>query len=305
VDRFDRRSFIKAAAVIGAGAAISPSVIGEAFAETSGPLVVRAKGKDPARLARASVDALGGMGAVVRKGAKVVVKPNIGWDRKPEYAGNTHPELVKEVVLMCLEAGAGRVMVFDRTCNDPRRCYINSGIKPTLDTIGDDRVELTHIDERRFTTVPINGGSVLKSWSFYEDVLEADVFINMPIAKHHSAATLTLGMKNVMGVIGGNRSVLHREIHQALVDLNRVVRSHLTVLDATRILVANGPQGGSLEDVRTPGVVIAGRDIVAVDSAACPLFGLKYTGVEYIKLAAEQGLGVASPDDMRVKELEV
>lgn len=303
---FNRREFVKAAAVIGAGAALTPSMIGEAFASgEDGPLVIRAKGTDPARLARESVNALGGMSAFVKKGSLVVVKPNIGWDRAPEYAANTNPELVKEVVLMCLEAGAAKVMLFDRTCNDPRRCYVNSGIKPAIDEIDDKRVELTHIDERRFVKKPIDGGKVLTSWSFYEDVLDADAVINMPVAKHHSAARLTLGMKNVMGVIGGNRSVLHKQIHQALVDLNRVVKPRLVVLDATRILVANGPQGGSLDDVRNTDTVIAGTDVVAVDSVACGLFGIGPDDVDYIRLGHEQGLGIADPAGIRLRELEV
>jgi len=302
--RINRRQFIKTAAVIGAGASVAPSVVGEAFA-AQGPLVSRARGKDVPKLARQSVAALGGMSGFVKKGARVVVKPNIGWDRKPEYAGNTHPELVREVVLMCLEAGAADVLVFDRTCNDPRRCYVQSGIQPALEALDDRRVRVEHVDERRFVKTAIEGGRVLRAWSFYEDALDADTFINMPIAKHHSTATLTLGMKNLMGVIGGNRSVLHRDIHQALVDLNRVVRSHLTVLDATRILVANGPQGGSLADVRVKDTVIAGADVVAVDSTACSLFGLTEGDVEYIGLAARQGLGVADPAAIRLREIEV
>jgi uncharacterized protein (DUF362 family) len=196
-------------------------------------------------------------------------------------------------------------MVFDRTCNDPRRCYVQSGIQPALEALDDRRVVVTHIDERRFKDVPIKDGLALEGWSFYGAVLEADRFINMPIAKHHSTATLTLAMKNVMGVIGGNRSLLHKDIHNALVDINRVVRSHLTVLDGTRILVANGPQGGSLDDVRVKDVVIAGPDVVAVDSVACGLFGLMPTDVEYVMRGQEAGLGVADPDRIDLRPVEV
>lgn len=303
--RIDRREFIKSAAVIGAGVVLAPSLVGESLAGTPGPLVVRAKGKDVAKLARKSVEALGGMKTFVKKGETVVVKPNIGWDRQPEYAGNTHPLLVREVALMCLEAGAARVLVFDRTCNDPRRCYVNSGIQPALEELGEKRIEVSHIDERKFVERRITGGFALDKWSFYKDVTDADRLINMPVAKHHSAATLTLGMKNIMGIIGGNRSVLHRRIHESLVDLNMMLKSDLTVLDATRILVANGPQGGDLKDVRKTDTVIAGADIVAVDSTACSLFGLSYKDVGYIRMAHEKGLGIADPARINLKEITV
>jgi uncharacterized protein (DUF362 family) len=301
----NRRDFIKSAAVIGAGAALSPALLGGAWAAAEGPTVVMAKGGPPGHLARAAVAALGGIGTFVKKGDKVVVKPNIGWDRKPEYAANTHPDIVAEVVRMCLEAGASKVMVFDRTCNDARRCYTNSGIAPALEAIKDPRIEVSYIDERRFREVAIPGGRALTTWSFYDMALDADKFINLPIAKHHSAAVLTLGMKNVMGVIGKNRAVLHKSIHECLPDLNRVVKSHLTIVDATRVLVANGPQGGRLEDVKKLDTVVAGRDIVAVDSVACTLFGLGPADVRYVQLAQDAGLGVADLARIKIKRIAV
>jgi len=302
----DRRGFIKGAAALGIGAAVAGGLPAGAVAQKSdGPTVIRAKGEGDAKLARAVVEAFGGMGSFVKPGEKVVVKPNIGWDRKPEYAGNTAPGLVSEVVRMCLEAGAGKVMVFDRTCNDPRRCYINSGIEKALNELGDKRVVVSHIDERKFRDVKIKDGLALKGWSFYGDVLDADRYINMPIAKHHGLATLTLGMKNVMGVIGDNRAQIHKELHECLVDLNRVVKPDLTIIDATRILVANGPQGGDLGDVRVKNTVIASRDIVAADSVATGLFGLTPDDIGHIKLAQAQGLGVCDLDRIHIKDLEV
>jgi len=301
----NRRNFLKSAAIIGAGAALSPGLLGDAWAAPEGPTVVMAKGGSPGPLARAAVSALGGIGQFVKKGDKVVVKPNIGWDRKPEFAANTHPDIVAEVVRMCLEAGAAKVMVFDRPCNDPRRCYTNSGIAPALEAINDPRLEVSYIDERRFREAAIPGGRLLTTWSFYEEVLDADKFINLPIAKHHSAAVLTLGMKNVMGVIGKNRAVLHKSIHECLPDLNRVVKSHLTIVDATRVLVANGPQGGRLEDVKKLDTVVAGRDIVAVDSVACTLFGLGPADVRYVQLAEDAGLGVADLARIKIKKIAV
>ena len=298
----NRRDFIKNAALLSAGIAASPGWVKGAFAADS-PLVVMAKEGDAAKLVRAAVAALGGMGTFVGKGQTVVVKPNIGWDRRPEHAANTNPEVVREVVRMCLEVGAAKVKVFDRTCNDPRRCYVSSGIAALLEELQDERIEVSQVDERKFRMVESPEAMVLKRGSYYEDVLDADRFINVPVAKHHSASGLTIGMKNVMGVIGGNRAVLHRRLAEALVDMNRVVRSHLTVVDATRVLVANGPQGGRIEDVKILGTVLASSDVVAADAVTATLFGKAMPDLPYLSLAHEQGLGVADISRIQLKLL--
>jgi uncharacterized protein (DUF362 family) len=261
-----------------------------ALAAESPPLAVR-RGVDIARLVRNTIEALGGMTKFVRPGNVVVVKPNIGWDRTVELAANTHPEVVRAVVKLCLEAGARQVHLFDRTCNDPRRCYAASGIAAALAELNSDRVELAHIDPRAFREVAIRGGRTFASWEFYQPALEADVFINVPVAKHHSIARLTLGMKNLMGVIGGSRGRLHTDIGESLADINSVMVSTLTVIDATRILVANGPQGGRLEDVRRLDTLIASADIVAADAYAATLFDLKPEQVPSIVAGARRGLG--------------
>jgi uncharacterized protein (DUF362 family) len=300
----NRRSFIRNAALLSAGIATSPSLVKDAFAG-DGPLVVMAKEGNAAKLVRDSVGALGGMERFVAEGQVVVVKPNIGWDRKPEHAANTNPEVVREVVRMCLAAGAMKVKVFDRTCNDPRRCYVSSGIAAILEELQDNRVEVTQVDDRKFRKVESPEASILKRGSYYEDVLDADRFINVPVAKHHSSSGLTIGMKNVMGVIGGNRAVLHRRLAEALVDMNRVVHSHLTVVDATRVLVANGPQGGRVEDVETLGTVLASTDVVAVDAVTATLFGKSMHDLSYLQLAHEKGLGVADISRIQLKMLSV
>lgn len=296
----DRREFLKSAALLGAGIAAVTGWTRSALA-ADGPVVGVAKGDVAAKLVRDAVGMLGGMGGFVAKGQTVVVKPNMGWDRKPEQAANTNPDVVQEVVLMCLEAGAAKVKVFDRTCNDPRRCYVSSGIAAALEELNDARVQVAHLDERRFRQVESPDALLLKRWSYYEEVLDADRFINVPVAKHHSASGLTIGMKNVMGVIGGNRAVLHRNLPEALIDMNRVVRSHLTVVDATRVLVANGPQGGRVEDVQTLHTVIASSDVVAADTVAATLFSKTAKDLRYLQLAQERGLGVADISRIRLK----
>lgn len=296
----NRRLFLKNAALLSAGLIAAPGWCRTAAAG-SGAKVVMAKNGDAATLVGDALGLLGGMSAFVAAGQTVVVKPNIGWDRLPEQAANTNPEVVREIVRLCLDAGAGKVKIFDRTCNDPRRCYASSGIAAAVETLADDRVEVSQIDNRKFRKVELAEAMVLTRGSYYEDVLDADCFINVPVAKHHSASGLTIGMKNIMGVIGGNRAVLHRRLAEALVDMNRVVRSHLTIVDATRVLIANGPQGGRIEDVAQLGTVLASTDVVAVDTVAATLFDKSTEDLPYLKLAHEQGLGIADINNIQLQ----
>jgi len=293
----DRRHFIRRSLQLALTASAAGSlpllellpVVAEA-APPAAELAVR-RGGDFTKLVDQCLEALGGMGRFVTRGDVVVVKPNIGWDRTPELAANTHPLVVQGVVRHCLEAGAKQVKVFDRTCNDPRRCYVNSGIQAAVEGLKSDRAVIEHIDRRAYRELEIAGGVGLQRWEFYVPALEADSFINLPIAKHHSISGLTLGMKNLMGVIGGNRGVLHRRIEESLCDINLVVPSTLTLVDATRILIANGPVGGRLEDVRTPETLVASPDIVLADSFAASLFDLKPADVPTLAAAARRGLG--------------
>jgi uncharacterized protein (DUF362 family) len=262
-----------------------------ALAAEMPPLAVR-KGKDIQKLLEQVVSALGGIESFVKPGDIVVVKPNIGWDRAVELAANTHPQVIKALVLLCLEAGAKKIRIFDRTCNDERRCYTQSGIRAVVEGIKSDRVSLEYMDRRAYQKLKIRGGVAFDQWEFYKPALEADRLINVPIAKHHSISKLTLGMKNLMGVIGGNRGRLHSNIAESLVDINSVIHSDLTVIDATRILVANGPQGGRLEDVRHTETLIASPDIVAADAYAATLFNFKPEEIPTIVAAADRGLGV-------------
>ncbi|MFW5989659.1 MAG: DUF362 domain-containing protein, partial [Desulfosudaceae bacterium] len=249
----DRRDFLKQVGLWYAGVMTAAPVFritSRAMAAPSGrPEIVVSRGDDIDRMAAAVLEQMGGMGRFVSKGARVVIKPNIGWDRTPEQAANTHPRVVVALAALALDAGAASVAVFDRPCNEERRCYNNSGIKPALDAMGDRRVKCEYIDDRRFVPVKIERGRSLQEWDFYKDALEADCYINVPIAKHHGLTGLTLGMKNIMGVIGGRRGRIHQDIARNLADLNTVIQPALTMIDATRVLLRNGPQGGRLEDV--------------------------------------------------------
>jgi uncharacterized protein (DUF362 family) len=261
------------------------------------PVVAVAEGRDYEAITKNAINALGGMGRFVKAGNTVAVKPNMGWDRKPEQAATTHPAVVRAIVEECLKAGAKRVKVFDNPCNDMRRCYENSGIPAALKDL--KNVDVRYVEEERYKKVNLKG-AFLKEWELYGEALNADVFINVPIAKHHSLTTLTLGLKNMMGIMGGDRGFIHRQIEDALADVNSVVKSHLVVIDATRILTAHGPTGGSLRDVKIVNKVIASTDIVAADAYATGLFALKPQDIPITVTAFKRGLGEMNLDKVKI-----
>lgn len=290
----NRRTFIK---TTGTAVMLAPVLIRETLAAREQSLVAVAEGTDYAATTRKAINAVGGMKRFVKAGDVVVVKPNMGWDRSSELGANTHPQVVRAVVEECLAAGAKKVKVFDHTCNDSRRCYVNSGIEGALK--GMKNVECKQIEPERFRKVTLNG-RFLKEWELYDEALSANVYINVPVAKHHGLSKLTLGLKNVMGIMGGNRGYIHRSLDVALADLNAHVKSHLTIIDATRILTAHGPQGGNIADVTVLNKVIASTDIVAADAIATTLFGLKPAEIPATVAAYKRGLGEMNLDRIRI-----
>ncbi|MCX7914333.1 MAG: DUF362 domain-containing protein, partial [Thermodesulfovibrionales bacterium] len=263
--------------------------------------LVVVQGESPKKITRTAIEALGGMKKFISTGDTVVVKPNMAWDRLPEQAANTNPEVVATIVQMCLEAGAKKVKVFDRTVNDPRRCYIQSGIADAAKAAG---AEVSYIDYRKFKDVDIKG-TALKVWPIYTDILEADKIINVPIAKHHGLARLTMAMKNWMGVMGGSRGAIHQRLDESIADLAIFIKPTLTVLDAVRILIANGPQGGNLSDVKKINTVVVGTDQVAVDSYGATLFGMKGSDLGYVRIAHQMGKGNMDLTKMNIKKLKI
>ena len=209
------------------------------------PQITVVQNGEPAALVATALENLGGIGRFVARQDVVALKPNIAWDRTPEQAANTNPELVAEVVRQCLQAGARRVIVTDVSCNEPRRCFRRSGIEAAARAAG---AEVILPDADHFREVDM-GGVVLKNWPVFTPFLEADKVINLPIAKHHMLTGATLGMKNWYGILGGERNRLHQQIHQSLADLASFMLPTLTLLDCYRVLVRNGPTGGNPEDV--------------------------------------------------------
>jgi uncharacterized protein (DUF362 family) len=299
-----RREFLKYASIVGCGLLLGERldlITTVEAAERHDLVVARGVGKSPSLIVKSAVEAFGGMKRFISKGDVVVIKPNIAWDRTPEQAANTNPEIVAAIVKLCFDAGAKKVKVFDRSVNDPRRCYKQSGIADAASSVG---AEVSFMDDRRFKDVSIKG-QVLASWPLYADALEADKIINIPIAKHHGLAKLTMSMKNWMGIMGGQRGRIHQKIGECLADICLVVKPTLTVLDAIRVLTTNGPQGGSLADVKRLDTVIVGINQVSIDSYGATLFGMKGSDLSYVKAGAAAGLGVMDLSRLKIRRLNV
>ena len=267
----------------------------------SGTHLAVVRGPDPEEVTRRAIGAIGGMERFVNKGDDVVVKPNICVAYHTfEYAATTNPEVVSTIVKLCLEVGARQVRVMDQPFGGTAQvAYERSGIKVAVEAVG-GKMEL--MSPAKFVEVDIPEGQDLTQWRFYGPVLEADVFINVPIAKHHNLARLTLGMKNLMGVIQ-NPALIHTNLDQRIADLTSLLRPDLTVVDAIRILTAHGPSGGSLDDVLQLDTVIASHDIVAADAYATTLFDREPSYLDYVVAGAKMGLGHMDLDDLDIKEI--
>jgi uncharacterized protein (DUF362 family) len=300
--KITRKGFVKLCAV-GAGAlAMSNALLKFAFGQdnvSTGRTVkkikglrdlVVAKGEDPYAMTVKAIEALGGMDKFVKKNSVVLIKPNIGWDRSPEQAGNTNPYVVAALVDMCFKAGAKRVNIFDNTCNDSKRCYENSGIEKIAREKG---ANVYFVDDWNVVKAKFSYKSPMEGWPIYRDALECDTFINVPVLKHHGLAGLTLSMKNLMGICSGNRGLIHFDIGTKLAHLTDFIKPDLTVIDAYRVLERNGPSGGDLKDVLDMKTIITGSDPVLCDSYAAKLMGKEPLSFGYIEQALKLNLGSA------------
>lgn len=300
--KISRRGFVKLCGIGIGSLTLNNTLLKLAFAESDistgrarkkikglHDLVV-AKGASPYAITVKAVEAMGGMEKFVKRNSVVVIKPNIGWDRAPEQAGNTNPHVVGALVDMCFKAGAKRVNIFDSTCNESRRCYENSGIEKIARLKG---ANVYFVDDWNVVKAKFSYKSPMEGWPIYRDALECDTFINVPILKHHGLTALTLSMKNLMGVCSGNRGMIHFDIGLKLAHLADFIKPDLTVIDAYRVLVRNGPSGGDLKDVLDMKIVLAGTDPVLCDSYASTLMDKDPLSISYIREALKLNLGNA------------
>jgi uncharacterized protein (DUF362 family) len=263
-----------------------------------------ARGGDPAAITQAAIAALGGMAHFVKSGDDVIIKPNICVNyRSPEYAATTNPTVVATLVTLCLEAGARRVRVMDTPFPGipADAAYEVSEIGQAVEAAGGVMEVMSPV---KFVTTPIPEGLDLTEWEVYQDVLDTNVLINVPIAKTHNLARLSLGIKNLLGVIT-KPNQMHGNLGQRAADLASLVRPTLTVVDAVRIMTAGGPTGGSLNYVQQTDTIIASHDFVAADAYAATLFDLTGADIAYVQAAADMGLGTLDLGSVEVEEMDV
>ncbi|MBI9077900.1 MAG: DUF362 domain-containing protein [Desulfatibacillum sp.] len=305
----ERRDFLKHSVTMtaAAAAALNGIPVSKAFAQApsaSGKVDLAAiQGGEPGIMFDKAMEAFGGMKQFVKPNQKVVIKPNIGWDTPVERAANTHPELVSRIIKHCLDAGAKEVVVFDHTCDRWKRTYESSGIEAAVKGAG-GMMAPGHVD-RHYAPVDVPQGVKLKKAQVHELVLEADVFINVPVLKHHGGAGLTIGLKNNMGIVW-DRGDWHRNgLHQCIADFSTVRKPDLTVVDAYRMLMRNGPRGVSENDTALRKAQIVSPDPVAADAAAAKLFGTDPAQVSYIRMAQEKGVGVMDLSTLAIQRIRI
>ena len=288
----DRRKFIKASLVTSGAVAFGgySSVYPFISSSLSYPYdLVAIKGGEPEAMFDKAIASLGGMKNFVKKNQKVVIKPNIGWDVIPELAANTNPNLVARIIKHCFDAGAKDVYVFDHTCDNWNRCYTNSGIEKAVKDAGGKIV--SGASESYYHEVNVKNGKRLTSSKVHELILESDVFINVPILKHHSSGRLTVGMKNLMGVVW-DRGYWHKnDLQQCIADFATFKKPDLNIVDAYLVMKRNGPRGVSKDDVLTLKSQIISTDIVAADAAAAKMFGMDIADIPYLNYADELKVG--------------
>lgn len=311
----DRREFLKAIALTGIAFTIKNNSGLDLLAQTvtradSGKTadLVAIMGGEPEIMFRRAIAEMGGIDKFVKRGQKIVIKPNIGWDKTPELAANTNPKLVAEIVKQCIAAGAKEVIIFDNACDDWRRTYKSSGIEEAAKAAG-AKVIPAH-EEGYYRTVSLPKGKNMKSAQIHEAILDCDVWINVPILKAHGGANLTISMKNLMGIVWNRRYFHSHNLQQCIADICTLDKKPiLNVVDAYRVLKTNGPRGRSTSDVVTPKGLFISQDIVAVDTAATQFFNqireMPLEHVEHLANGQELNIGTMNLDKLNVKKIKL
>ncbi|MDR1594056.1 MAG: DUF362 domain-containing protein [Prevotellaceae bacterium] len=279
-----------------------------AQSQSGQPDVVAVMGGEPDEMFKQAIEELGGIFKFIEKGWKVVVKPNIGWDKSPELAGNTNPKLIAEIVRQCIQAGAKEVTVFDHTCDDWIKCYKNSGIEAAAKTAG-AKVVPAH-EESYYKEVQLPEAKKLKTAKIHEAILNCDAWINVPILKHHGGANLSISMKNYMGIVWDRRIFHSSDLQQCIADICTMKKKPvLNVVDAYRTMKSNGPQGRSTADVVDTKSLFVSKDIVAVDTAAAKFFGqirkMPLENVGHLANGQTLGIGTMDLDKLNIKRIKI
>ena len=304
IEKLTRREFIKQTTKIALSGSIMAAYPGLLQADEKSSELIVARRNSPSETVKAAIEAFGGLNRIVKPKDTVLLKPNISFPNPPQWATTTNPELISTVAKLCLEAGARRVIIADHPLRNPQRCLERTGVDEACKDTNDIHIKLL-TEDRDYKSVEVNGEE-LKSVEVARLALKADLIINMPAAKSHSATTVSFSMKNMMGLVWDRVKFHQGNIHQAIAELNTVVKPKLIILDATRLLLTKGPDGpGEVEELNS---VIIGTDPVAVDSYAVTLAPwnkrkLEPTDVDYIRIAAKLGLGEMDLGKIAVREV--
>lgn len=308
----ERRNFIKAALLGGIAGAVklkgNDLFAGDKMSVSASNDLVAVMGGEPAQMYQKAIEAMGGISKYVKKGDKVVIKPNIGWDKAPELAANTNPQLVSAIIKDCFAAGAKEVTVFDHTCDQWQACYKNSGIESAAKEAG-AKVAFAH-DQKYFKTVKLPKGVRLKEVMIHEAIVDCDAWINVPILKTHGGARMTISMKNFMGIVWDRRFFHANDLHQCIADCSTFEKMPvLNIVDAYRVMTQNGPKGKGIEDVQLAKALFISPDIVAVDTAAVKFFAqfkeMKLDEVTHIGLAEKLNIGTTDISKLKVERIRL
>lgn len=311
-----RREFIKTGLALGAtlsladlnrlcaaGATASDGPTPLPTPNTLKPVLIAVRDGDRVAMLDKAMAELGGMEAFVKPGQTVVLKPNISFDAPPERGSNTHPDLLRRVVTLCLAAGAKSVSIFDHTLDQWQRAYAASGAEQVAKETGARLVPGN--DSSLYRDVAIPGGVSLRSAKVHSLVLDCDVFINVPVLKNHGGSMMTACMKNLMGVVWDRRVYHRNDLHQCIADFVTFKKPALNILDAYHPMVRNGPHGRSSEDLVEMRTLLASTDIVAIDAAAAKLLGYQPADVRYIKIAGQMKLGTMDLDQVDIRRFKL
>ncbi len=305
----DRRQFLQKGFIFSALSSLYASTIGriplfaaEKKVESRGNYdLVAVRNGEPVELYQRAMAEMGGIGTYVKPGQTVVLKPNASWDTPPERAANTNPDLMAAIVRDCLDAGARRVYAFDNTCDNWERSYNNSGVKDAVEDAGGQMLH-AHL-ERYYTDISIPGAQRLTNVKVHERLLESDVFINIPVLKHHGSTTVTIGMKNLMGLVW-DRGYWHRnDLHQCIADFCLWKKPDLNIVDAYLVMTQNGPKGTSTADLTRMRSLIISEDIIAADAASSMMLDHQPGDIGHIRIGAEKGIGNMQLDQLNIRRV--
>lgn len=309
-----RKDFLKTVALAGFAttlSAIEPiAVLAQQGKNAAGKDVdmVALLGGEPAPMFEKGIEAIGGIERFVKKGDRVTIKPNIGWDKTPELAGNTNPDLVVAMIKACKDAGAKEVVVFDNTCDQWRKCYENSGIEDAAKKAG--AIVMPGNEEKYYREVKLQKGVALKSAKIHQAILDCDCWFNVPVLKNHGGARMTISMKNLMGIVWDRRAFHQKGLDQCIADIGTIdTPACLNVVDAYRIMKTNGPRGRDASDVSLAKGLFMSTDPVAVDVAAIKFFNqfqdMPLEDVKYLPLGQKHKLGTTDVAALNVKRVKM